>query len=315
MTPLPSVSVIIPTYNRENLLGNAIDSVLNQTFHDFELIIVDDGSIDDTCAIVKNYQDDRIKLICHPSNLGLAAAWNSGIRLSQSGLVAFLDSDDNWHPNKLAEQVSLINENPDIDGCTVGYVLNGLHGIERVIPTKKDLKESRILFHNTLHLGTTLMVRRSVFNQIGFFEETLKRGQDTDWLVRFIRTKGFQVVPELLATVNQHTQRSAAVLEQARIEMLHKNLNSYQRFGNFFTHRKIAKMWSDVAYQYERENNREKMREFAYKSIKSFPIQSPGIYLILIDSLIGSHLKKTLGNLRKILSSYHRRNNSNAKSS
>jgi len=305
MPSLPAVSVIIPNYNRESLIGRAIQSVLDQTFRDLELIIVDDGSTDQSAAFVKTIQDSRVTLVTHPVNLGLAAAWNTGIREARSGLIAFLDSDDSWHPDKLVEQISFLQNNPDVAGCTTGYIQSGLHRTRMVIPSQKDLELKQILFHNTLHLGTTMLIHREVFDKTGPFDEILIRGQDTDWLIRFVQTGNLCVIPKLLATVNQHTQRSAAILEQARIEMHNKYHQTYRRFGTLYAHKKVAKMWADVAYQYEREGNRLKMREYSLKSISSFPIQSPGIYLILVDALTGCKLKKTASHFRQFLFRAH----------
>ena len=96
----PIVSVIIPTYNRENLVSQAIQSVLNQTYRDFELIVVDDASIDNTQKIVNNFNDSRIRYICHKQNAGVSVAQNTGIAKARGEYIAFLDSDDEWFSEK-----------------------------------------------------------------------------------------------------------------------------------------------------------------------------------------------------------------------
>ena len=307
MTSSPSVSVIIPTYNRQTLVVNAIDSVLFQTWRDFELLVIDDGSTDDSLAVIKSVQDMRVKCLTHACNRGLAAAWNTGVNAAQADLIAFLDSDDTWHPEKLQDQVDYMQQHPAIAGCTTGYVHLRLDGKREIIPKQKNADFQNILFRNILHMGTTLMVRRSIFERAGLFDEQLRRGQDTDWLLRFRQVGDLHVVQKPLATIVQHTQRSAVHLEQARINMLDKHRATLDRYGKVFARRKIARLWVDVAYQYEREGNREKMRQYAAKSIASFPFQAPGIYLILLDGVLGWRLKQQATRLKRRLITCFRR--------
>lgn len=98
---IPTVSVVIPTYNRAHLVGRAIQSVLNQTYQDFEIIVVDDGSTDNTEEVVKSFNDPRIRYIRHDQNRGGSAARNTGIKMARGEYIAFQDSDDEWLPEKL----------------------------------------------------------------------------------------------------------------------------------------------------------------------------------------------------------------------
>ena len=117
-------------------------------------------------------------------------------------------------------------------------------------------------------------------------------------MLRCIQEGRLSVFPAPLANIYQHTERSATILEESRNKMLEKHLDDFLVFGKLFTARKIAHMWADVAYQYEREDNREKMKEYAIKSVFSYPIQTPGIYLILIDALTGCKIKTTAVSLK-----------------
>ena len=105
----PTVSIIIPTYNRAHLIGRAIQSVLNQTYQNFEIIVVDDGSTDNTEEMIKEFQkhDKRIKYIRHEKNRGGAAARNTGIKVARGEYIAFQDSDDEWLPEKLEKQMDV----------------------------------------------------------------------------------------------------------------------------------------------------------------------------------------------------------------
>ena len=114
----PKVSVIIPTYNRAHLVGRAIRSVLNQTYQDFEIIVVDDGSTDNTEEVVKSFNDPRIRYIRHEKNRGGSAACNTGIRAARGEYIAFQDSDDEWLPEKLEKQMQVFENTPTgVGGC------------------------------------------------------------------------------------------------------------------------------------------------------------------------------------------------------
>lgn len=119
----PTVSVIIPTHNRANLIGKAIDSVLDQTCQDFEIIVIDDGSTDNTAEIVKGFDDFKIHYISHELNRGTSAARNTGIKASRGEYIALLDSDDEWLPEKLDRQVEVLQDEPSEVGVVYSDVL------------------------------------------------------------------------------------------------------------------------------------------------------------------------------------------------
>ncbi|TAK34595.1 MAG: glycosyltransferase family 2 protein, partial [Saprospiraceae bacterium] len=123
MPPTPAVSVIIPTYNRAKTIERAIDSVLNQTFSDLELIVVDDCSTDFTVDVIKQYTDERLIYIRHENNRGEGGARNTGIRNSRAKYIAFLDSDDEWFPNKLEKQMPVIQESDSKVGIVYSHYI------------------------------------------------------------------------------------------------------------------------------------------------------------------------------------------------
>ncbi|MBU0995756.1 MAG: glycosyltransferase [Proteobacteria bacterium] len=179
----PFVSVIIPTYNRGWILKDAVDSVLSQDYPHFELIVVDDGSTDDTKDILNTYGADI--QVLRQSNTGVSAARNRGIRHASGELVAFLDSDDSWFKRKLSDQVSFFNQNPEALICQTEeiWIRNG----KRVNPRKIHKKLSGIIFEPSLHLclvsPSAVMMRREFFDRIGYFDETLPACEDYDlWL-------------------------------------------------------------------------------------------------------------------------------------
>jgi len=179
----PLVSVIIPTYNRGWIVRDAIDSVLGQTYADFELIVVDDGSTDRTPPILDAY-GDRLRVI-RQANQGVSAARNRGIGESSGPLIALLDSDDIWLPKKLAVQVDFFKRNPAALICQTEeiWIRNGL----RVNPGKRHRKPSGMIFEPSLELclvsPSAVMVRRKLFEKVGLFDESLPACEDYDlWL-------------------------------------------------------------------------------------------------------------------------------------
>ncbi len=179
----PAVSVIIPAYNRAWILKEAVDSVLSQEFYDFELIVVDDGSEDNTQDILAIYED-RIKVI-RQKNKGVSSARNKGITSSFGKYIAFLDSDDLWLPGKLSTQLAFFESNPEALICQTEeiWVKNG----KRVNPGKRHKKISGFYLEKSLELcmvsPSAVMVKRNLFDIVGLFDEKLPACEDYDmWL-------------------------------------------------------------------------------------------------------------------------------------
>lgn len=181
----PKVSVIIPTYNRGFIIRKSIDSVLKQTFEDFELIIVDDGSTDNTKEVVNSYGDSRIRYI-YQGNSGACAARNKGISVAQGNYISFHDSDDEWFPTKLEIQLSML-ERTDADIVTCQMIRINEDKSETVIPY---LAESKFVSLSTLPPGLstqTFFMKRKVAECIKF-DPNMPRLQDMEWLIRACET-------------------------------------------------------------------------------------------------------------------------------
>ncbi|MGM0568516.1 MAG: glycosyltransferase family 2 protein, partial [Elusimicrobiota bacterium] len=167
----PKYSVIIPVYNRPELIREAAESVLHQTYRNFELIIIDDGSTDSTPEAVKSFRDPRIKYI-RQKNAGPAAARNRGVRISSGKYIAFLDSDDRWLKYKLSETDKAIEENPDY---YIYHTQEKWYRKGKILNQKKKHKKPQgYVFENCLKLCcisiSTVVVRRSLFEKVGFFD-------------------------------------------------------------------------------------------------------------------------------------------------
>ena len=179
----PAVSVIIPAYNRWPMLREAVFSVLAQTYKDFELIVVDDGSTDETAAGLGRL-GAPIQIVFQ-GRRGVAAARNMGARVAQGRYLAFLDSDDLWLPEKLALQTAFMEERSGVGICQTEeiWVRRGA----RVNPKKKHRKPSGDIFRRSLELclvsPSAVMITRALFHQTGGFDETLPVCEDYDlWL-------------------------------------------------------------------------------------------------------------------------------------
>ncbi|MBC2715380.1 MAG: glycosyltransferase [Desulfobacteraceae bacterium] len=225
----PLVSVIIPTYNRAWALKKAIDSVLEQDYKNFELIVVDDGSTDDTEALIKAYEKS-VKFIQQP-NLGVSAARNKGIAVSSGALVAFLDSDDYWYPEKLSAQVEFFNANPDALICQTEeiWIRNG----KKVNPKKKHQKLSGMIFIPSLALclisPSAVMMRKNLFAKIDAFDESLPACEDYDLWLRITCRYPVQLIdtPLTVKTGGHEDQLSSTTgLDKYRIYALKKILKS-----------------------------------------------------------------------------------------
>jgi glycosyltransferase involved in cell wall biosynthesis len=227
----PLVSVIIPTYNRAWVLKEAIDSVLAQEFKDFELIVVDDGSTDNTGEILDSYEQDI--LVLRQSNKGVSAARNRGIVEATGRLVAFLDSDDLWLPRKLSSQVDFFNSNPAavINQTEEIWVRNGV----RVNPKTRHHKFSGMIFERSLALclvsPSAVMIKKNLFSEIGVFDENLPACEDYDlWLRISCRYPVHLIETPLIIKRGGHADQlsKASGLDKYRIQALKKIIASGQ---------------------------------------------------------------------------------------
>jgi len=205
-----SVSVIIPTYRRPNLVVRAVKSTLAQTFNNIEVIIVVDGPDEDTVRVIKQIDDPRVKLLMLPENVGGSDARNAGVRLATSDWIAFLDDDDEWSPEKLAKQMEVVvrlrNPFPVIFCRFIARTPNGDFVWPRRLPKPSEPISEYLFVRNSFFQGegylqtSTLLVKKQLL-EIVPFRSGLKKHQDWDWILRVARLDGvsFEVVPEALA--------------------------------------------------------------------------------------------------------------------
>lgn len=214
---MATVSVVIPTYNDAGSVTDSIDSVLRQTHDDLELIVVDDGSDDDTTEVVRRYTDPRLTYVRTGENRGASAARNTGIEVASGEYVAFLDADDIWHPTKLEKQVSCLESRSaewiavycDADYETTGLVdgllerYKDLTGVGRGYEGGDELIVKLLLADVFVAAGSSLLAKTEYVERIGGFDERFVRHQDWEFLIRLLEHGKCAYLDERLVTVKR----------------------------------------------------------------------------------------------------------------
>ncbi|MFC1798627.1 glycosyltransferase family 2 protein [Thermodesulfobacteriota bacterium] len=225
----PMVSVIIPTYNRGWSVKAAIDSVLAQDYHNIELIVVDDGSTDNTRNVLEVYQSSLI--VIRQQNRGVSAARNSGIAASKGSFISFLDSDDLWLPEKLSRQIEFFKAHPKALICQTEEIW--IRNDVRVNPKKRHKKPSGMIFEKSLALclvsPSAVMIRKSLFDIIGLFDESLPACEDYDlWLRTSARFPVYLIDKPLIIKKGGHSDQLSKMsgLDRFRIRSLNKIIKS-----------------------------------------------------------------------------------------
>ena len=197
---MSEVSVIVPTYNRANVLPRALDSVLSQTYKDIELIVVDDNSDDDTRNVVESYSDPRIRYVRHEINQGANSARNTGIKEANGHYISFLDDDDEWFAEKINTQLTVLKQLDDSYGLAYSgrqIVKNG-KVIEEYKPDLEGEVFRELLKENFIPSETPL-IRYDCFESVGLFDERFRSCQDWDMWLRISQEYKISCVDEILA--------------------------------------------------------------------------------------------------------------------
>jgi len=201
--PSYSVAVIIPCYNCSKYIQRTIDSALNQDYEHLEIIAIDDGSTDDTKKILEGYFP-KIRIMSHPNNAncGAAASLNLGINATKSELIAFLDSDDIWHPNKIRKQLNIFQKYSDVGLIyTNGYVINEIGDIlYKLLPNnfQKNNISHEILLRCYIRTPSSVIIKKEIFKKIGLFKTYLLHNYDHDMWIRMGENTKFYYIPDYL---------------------------------------------------------------------------------------------------------------------
>ena len=267
---MPKVSVILPTCNRPSLLSKAIKSVLNQSYQDFEIIVVDDGLLERAEDVVKKINDERIKYIKHEKNLGGGVARNTGIKNARGEFVAFLDDDDEWVENKLDLQIQrLKNSSHDIGFCF--SAVKNIYDDKEVVSVVEDgiidyYEKSLSIFKGVLTV--TMVVKKYVFEDVGYFDETLPSHQEAELVIRMSKKFKGIGINEPLANVlvlSNHNQMGKNINRRikGRELVLNKHLDEIKKYPD-----KLARHYFWLGLMYRDNNQYDKARSSFKNAIK-----------------------------------------------
>ncbi|MCO5947664.1 glycosyltransferase family 2 protein [Mucilaginibacter flavidus] len=212
----PLVSVIMPVYNCEQFIGNAVESILKQTLNDFELIIIDDFSNDQTVVIVESYNDCRIRIFKKSENTGYIASLNRGLEMAQGKYIARMDGDDISDLKRFEKQVYYLDNNPDIAGCGTWY---RILGTDRIIKNPVAPDDVKIALLDYCALGhPTVMIREQFLKKGKFaYDPSFYPAEDYELWTRIVASGKLSNIPEVLLSYRMHPNQVSATAQQIQV--------------------------------------------------------------------------------------------------
>ncbi|MDD5097241.1 MAG: glycosyltransferase [Candidatus Omnitrophica bacterium] len=235
----PKVSVIIPVFNGERFIKESLESAINQSYKNLEIIVVDDGSTDGTAKVIATMADNRIKYL-HTQNRGVSTARNYGIKNSDGEYIALLDYDDLWLSGKIEEQVKQAEKYPDagLFYCRF-YIIDGQGGIigESNAQSSKDILKDLLLIGNIIGPPSSTLIRKKTFDEIGVFDTELSTSADWDLWIRITYKSNAVLLPDYLLKYRMHGKNmhsNITAQENDSIKILNKFFSSLPKKNNYF---------------------------------------------------------------------------------
>ncbi len=296
--PPPVVSVVIPAYNAAWCVRKAIDGVLAQTYRDYEVVAVNDGSTDDTAAVLAGY-GSAIRVVDQP-NGGMSNARNAGIRASRGEFIAFLDSDDWWLPPKLERQVALMRERPEIGFCSCAARVENMEGQLLNLWECPTVQGSFLvhLFQSGADVPgscSAVLARRNLVLAAVAFDESLRGAEDPDLWIRLAAISQYACLPEAMTVILRRpgsVSRNLEAMRDSTIRMLEKNRHLLPREfrGGYWRHC-VAGIHGDYAKWRYREGQRWGAIKEVAQLVRLAPIRRGRLALgLLKDILSGARL-------------------------
>lgn len=305
ISAMPYFSIIIPLYNKEDYITNTLNSVLAQTFTDFEVIVVNDVSTDNSVAVALTVKDKRIRFVNHPVNKGLSASRNTGIKNASSNYVAFLDADDLWKPTFLETIFKLINNYPQASLFATKYeeiyprniILESYYDLSLENDTTGIIDFYKSNLNKSIYYPSCLCVKKEIFETIGYYDEKITFGEDIDFNIRahfhFIMAySNLALVSYTMDSQNQITQsglKNKTITDFDKYEALTINRPDIKRYLDFQRY-VIAKMYrlEGDSMNYKKVMSGISMSSLNYK--QRFLLKAP----LFIIKLITRFKKKLL---------------------
>jgi len=272
---MSKVSVIIPAYNAMTYLPKTVESVLKQTFTDFEVLIVDDGSSDNTAEWASQLTDPRIKLVFQ-ENQGAAGARNTGITNSQGEYIAFLDSDDLWEPTKLEKQVKCLDENLSVGlvHTWIAFVDQQSNLAGKVMTTRGEGDIwKQVVEYNPVRCGSTAMVRRCCFD-FGVFDQSIRFAEDWDMWIRIASRYSFAIVKEPLVYYREHPHNKSKNYEKLLLslcQIIEKSFQSVTPELLYLKNKAYGRAYLHVAWKAFYCENYTRASELRQQAITYYP--------------------------------------------
>jgi glycosyltransferase involved in cell wall biosynthesis len=288
------ISVIIPTHNRAHFLRQSVDSVLSQTYENFEIIIIDNNSTDNTTDLLKNYNDRRIKYVKNSENNGCAGGRNQGIEMARGDYITFLDSDDELFSTKFEKQLMKLHTLPNKFGliyCGFCYA-SGKTGqiIKNIYPEIHGNVYDNLLEMNLFPVHAAI-IKRECFQKCGVLDASLPACEDWDIWIRIAKYYEFGFVPDILAKYNIHGEQMATDIESmilARKRIVEKNKSELKSRP-----RLLGKHLKEIASLYCRNDQPAEGRKYFLASIRSYPLNYQ-CYIHLCLSLLCTRVHKKI---------------------
>jgi len=294
---MPAVSVIIPTFNRASYIRDTINSVLGQTCSDYEIIVVDDGSTDDTLAALKSWIDNSTIRYAYQDNQGVSTARNYGVRLAKGRYIAFLDSDDLFLPTKLEKQISYLDAHPDEAFVQSWYAKfddagNEL-GYRDTSKISGKVYPGILLDWSVLLALPSVMVRAEILEDVGGFDKNIHWGEDLDLWRRITRKFQIGVIPEVLCKIRVHpgnvSGNKVFAVDSFAVYLL-KAFDDDPSLGWRFRRKAMAKMHANTAHNILAAGDETQMgyvRKYSLIALRYWPLQLSAL-LGFLGSYIGS---------------------------
>jgi glycosyltransferase involved in cell wall biosynthesis len=303
----PKISIVMPVLNGQRFIGEAIESILAQTYGCYELLVIDDGSTDATPQTVQSFAGKLdLKYIRHDKPHGIAPSMNDGVRNATGDMIAFLDHDDTWFPEFLETQVNYLAEHPDVAMVHSDFQTIDVNGavIEESVATCRNRKRPsgqvfRELFLDSFIVSNSVLIRRECFTRLGMFDESLRWGDYHMWM-RIARHYRVDYVPKVLTKYRQHPTQSTRTAPKDRSELEPVGLAAIQKIlelypqvrrevGEKAVRKRMATLYFDMAYTWFSKGSPSAARFCTAKAIRLWPANARYYVLYAASLLRPSH--------------------------